>query len=90
MAGIVSSADGAMRPSIEPSSAVAVAGCDAMGPMLCERGSADPARDGGHHVLGDVGVVDPPQGQTREPAREELRGRLDLVGAESARPRVLR
>jgi hypothetical protein len=35
VAGIVSSAEGAMRPSIEPSSAVAVAGSDAMGRMLC-------------------------------------------------------
>src|SRR5918996_170680 len=80
VAGIVNSADGGMRPSIEPSSAVAVAGSDAMAPMLCERALADPARNGGHDGLRRVGVVDPPQREACQAAREELRCGLDLLG----------
>ena len=56
--------------------------------MLCERTLADPARDGGHHGLGHVGVVDPPQRQAGQAAREELRSGLDLLGRD-ARARLL-
>src|SRR5918997_3662712 len=79
VAGIVISAAGAILPSIEPSSAVAVAGSIAMRGMLCEGTPADPLRHGGHGGLRDVGMVDPPQREPGETARQELRGGLDLL-----------